>query len=613
MQHMLDQMKASEASVVSSEAKSTQDNEENMWRNMNLNIRLNVKPTEDVDVTMSNELPHSIVALQVPMNKQDHDFFFKLSNDSSLMQMTNKVLWKPEKVYPPLVSTVTGVEGAVTNIDDLYSWSKLIPQKDKYNEVDFEEEEREPDIRKYSEMDVYAEEEEEEVDAVGSHIPLYAVKTHKGVAMIPLPPYHSTTSSPQTKHMKARKQNVGKLQHPQHKSLHSRQKPRHKKSSTVQQSVQKHGIKYVKPVIPDPNSNSLDRRLLTIPMELTNLRADNGSPFFSQSNTNTVHVVVPSTPAIVDTMGYNKILSPAEISTLPQIEDMYRNGERHVGMTPVDGNNLLTYKAKSSTPAGASVNRLPDYLWSDFFADSASGRFSLSQSVSTAAGTLPGLGKAGREWQDLGTPSVTTNQSANQEVLNSIFGDDAPSTSKRSPRRGDDLSQGGSIFKSRNRKRRDNSWIKSSDKSELEGTCTPDLSSRHKNLDFYAKKVSRVPRNSITLQSDKPDKTTEHESTNRDDSSDDEPTPSLATQLELERQRDFSRIMSSHSFATTASDVAPLFSLNATPSPRKRDTRAHDKLADDSDSDSGGSFISDNSISPSIAKEVDNTEDLFRM
>jgi hypothetical protein len=71
--------------------------------------------------------------------------------------------------------------------------------------------------------------------------------------------------------------------------------------------------------------------------------------------------------------------------------------------------------------------------------------------------------------------------------------------------------------------------------------------------------------------------------------------------------------MSSHSFATTASDVAPLFSLNATPSPRKRDTRAHDKLADDSDSDSGGSFISDNSISPSIAKEVDNTEDLFRM
>jgi hypothetical protein len=69
--------------------------------------------------------------------------------------------------------------------------------------------------------------------------------------------------------------------------------------------------------------------------------------------------------------------------------------------------------------------------------------------------------------------------------------------------------------------------------------------------------------------------------------------------------------MSSHSFATTASDVAPLFSLNATPSPRKRDTSAHDKLADDSDS--GGSFISDNSISPSIAKEVDNTEDLFRM
>jgi hypothetical protein len=75
----------------------------------------------------------------------------------------------------------------------------------------------------------------------------------------------------------------------------------------------------------------------------------------------------------MESLGYNKILSPQDLSKNPKIHEIYKSGgERGKvgGGTPFDSKQLMSYKSlATATSAHGSVgsSQKPEALWSDFY------------------------------------------------------------------------------------------------------------------------------------------------------------------------------------------------------------------------------------------------------
>ena len=133
MQYMMEQMRVSDQEY-SHGFETHQDSVDNMWRNMNLSLSLKEKDKSTQQLISSSRcFPESILRLQVPVRKRDKDFFEKKSGDSIIMNVVNDILWKPEKLYPPLKKKVST---PVMNVDDYYNWSELCKPEDDYEEME---------------------------------------------------------------------------------------------------------------------------------------------------------------------------------------------------------------------------------------------------------------------------------------------------------------------------------------------------------------------------------------------------------------------------------------------------------------------------------------------
>mmetsp|Transcript_15978 Transcript_15978/g.30002 ORF Transcript_15978/g.30002 Transcript_15978/m.30002 type:complete len:224 (-) Transcript_15978:404-1075(-) len=153
---------------------------------------------------------------------------------------------------------------------------------------------------------------------------------------------------------------------------------------------------------PTVAAQSLDERLMALPVQLAHLSSSGPPQLMSRSDAmkwlagqegHSEHQDSPpssitepeldpgpdSTPSQVlganfptESLGYNKILSPQDVSQNKKIYDIYISGGTHGklgGGVPVKSKQIMSYKSiKSATSAHGSngSSQLPETLWSDF-------------------------------------------------------------------------------------------------------------------------------------------------------------------------------------------------------------------------------------------------------